>query len=96
MMNAERGETAIEIEGARRRLRLTLAALAEIEDATECADPADLPERLRRMHAGTLAVVLEALLRAGGAGAEAGRLAGEAEPAAAAQAVAACFRANLG
>jgi len=94
MTNPQRGETVIEIVGARARLVFTLAALAEIEAVLGVDGLEALGARMRRLSARELTGVLAALLRAGGA-AEPERLAGEADPRAAAQGVAACFLANL-
>jgi len=94
MTNPQRGETAIEIAGARARLVFTLAALAEIEAVLGVDGLEALGARMRRLSARELTGVLAALLRAGGA-AEPERLAGEADPRAAAEGVAACFLANL-
>ncbi|XBQ16284.1 MAG: GTA-gp10 family protein [Oceanicaulis sp.] len=94
MINAQRGETAIEIGGEAHMLRLTLAALAEIETGLGCDGLEALGERLKRLDAAGLKLVLAALLRGGGAD-EADTLAGLAGPRAAAAAVADCFRTNL-
>ncbi|MGI4819159.1 MAG: GTA-gp10 family protein [Janthinobacterium lividum] len=95
-MNAVRGEVSVELAGARRRLCLTLGALAEIELGLEVAGMEALAERVARMSAGDLMVVLAALLRGGGEGELADGLARAAvEPKAAAEAVAAAFRAAV-
>ncbi len=94
MTNRERGEAGIEIDGAAFTLRFTLGALAEMEQALDAADPAALSNRLKAMSAADLQAVLAALLRAGGAPDPAG-LAARAAPRAAAEAVAACVKANL-
>lgn len=95
-MNAVRGEVSVELAGARRRLCLTLGALAEMESGLEVAGMEALAERVARMSAGDLMVVLAALLRAGGEGELADGLARAAvEPKAAAEAVAAAFRAAV-
>lgn len=96
-MNAARGETEVMLAGERVRLCLTLGALAEIEVALEAKGFADLAERMRRLSAKDLARVLEALLRGGGTDeAMACRLAGAADPRAAAEAVARAFEAAAG
>lgn len=96
-MNAARGECEAELAGERVRLCLTLGALAEIEGALKAEGFADLAERMRRLSAADLAGVLEALIRGGGADdATARRLASEAEPKAAVEAVARAFQAAAG
>mgnify|MGYP001177513834 FL=1 len=65
-MNPVRGETAIEIDGAPRKLCLTLGALAEIEHALGCASLKDLSVRLKTVSAQDLIKLLAALLRGGG------------------------------
>lgn len=94
MINPERGEAGVEIDGARCALRFTLGALAEIEHALDAADPAALSVRLKAMGAQDLQAVLAALLRAGGAHSP-DDLAARADPTGAARAVAACLKANL-
>jgi hypothetical protein len=94
MANPVRGDISIEVDGASHTLRLTLAALAEIEAALDVDGFAALGAALKRLDAHRLTQVLSAMLRAGGSQ-EAERLAKLAEPAAAARAVAACFSANL-
>lgn len=64
--NRARGETVAVLAGAPRRLCLTLGALAEIEGALDLDGWAALSERLRRLSARDLLVVLAALLRGGG------------------------------
>lgn len=96
-MNAARGETEAVLAGQRVRLCLTLGALAEIETTLKAEGFADLAERMRRLSVRDLTGVLAALLRAGGADdATARRLASEAEPKAAAEAVARAFEAAAG
>lgn len=96
-MNAARGECEAVLAGERVRLCLTLGALAEIETALKTDGFSELAERMRRLSAGDLAGVLEALLRGGGADdATARRLAADAEPKAAAEAVARAFEATAG
>ncbi len=65
-MNAARGEAGLEAGGRRLTLCLTLGALAEIETEMGVASLAELPERLARLKAGDLVVLLRALLRGGG------------------------------
>jgi hypothetical protein len=94
MTNPQRGDTAIHIAGRAHVLRLTLSALAEIESTLACDGLDALARRLAKLDAGALKIVLAALLRGGGAE-DADRLAGAADARAAAQAVSACFKANL-
>lgn len=93
-MNGTRGEVTVTLAGAPRRLCLTLGALAEIETALEVEGVEALAARLRRLSAKDLTAVLAALLRGGGEDALAAGLERAAvEPRAAAEAVAAAFRA---
>lgn len=95
-MNGVRGEISVELAGARRRLCLTLGALAEMEAGLGVSGMEALAERVARMSAGDLMVVLAALLRGGGEVELADGLARAAvEPKAAAEAVAAAFRAAV-
>lgn len=66
--NRARGEVVCQIGGQPRRLCLTLGALAELETAFGCDGWQALAERLRRLSARDMAVVLSALLRGGGEG----------------------------
>ncbi len=96
-MNGARGEIEAMLAGAARRLCLTLGALAEIETALGVEGLGALAERMRKLSARDLAVVLAALLRGGGEGELADGL-GEAavDPKAAAEAVARAFAAAAG
>ena len=95
-MNAVRGEVAVELAGARRRLCLTLGALAEIEAGLGVQGMAALSQRLGQMSAGDLLVVLAALLRGGGEVELADGLArAQVDAGAAARAVAEAFRASV-
>jgi len=95
-MNGVRGEVCVELAGARRRLCLTLGALAEMEAGLNVSGMEALAERVARMSAGDLMVVLAALLRGGGEVELADGLARAAvEPKAAAEAVAAAFGAAV-
>lgn len=95
-MNAARGETAVVVDGAPRRLCLTLGALAEIEAAFGCARISELQARLRAASAADLIVVLAALLRGGGEAEAAARVAAAGiAPGEAARAVAEAFRLGL-
>ncbi|ALK10121.1 gene transfer agent family protein [Blastochloris viridis] len=68
MPNRYRGEIAAELSGARRRLVLTLGALAELEDALGVADLAALAARFDsgRLGAREVAAILGAGLRGAG------------------------------
>jgi hypothetical protein len=61
--NRARGEAVLLIDGAERRLCLTLGALAELECAFESVSLRDLGARLQRPSASDLLIVLCALLR---------------------------------
>ena len=96
-LNGARGEVEAMLAGAARRLCLTLGALAEIETALGVEGLGALAERMRKLSARDLAVVLAALLRGGGERELADGL-GEAavDPKAAAEAVARAFAAAAG
>ena len=64
--NAARGEATAILAGQSRRLCLTLGALAEIEGGLGLEGVGALAERMRRLSAGDLMLVLAALLRGGG------------------------------
>ena len=86
----------VELAGARRKLCLTLGALAQMEAGLGVSGMEALAQRVARMSAGDLMVVLAALLCGGGehelaAGLERASV----EPRAAAEAVAAAFRAAV-
>jgi len=68
MANKHRGETDAEIGGARRRLVLTLGALAELEDAFGAEDMVALTERFAtgRLKARDLVRIIGAGLRGAG------------------------------
>jgi hypothetical protein len=66
LCNRARGETVIVVDGAPRKLCLTLGALAELETAFDAVSLAELAERLGYLSAGDLLIVLAALLRGGG------------------------------
>lgn len=96
MTNRARGEVEVELAGKRRRVCLTLGALAEIEAGLGVEGFAEAAERLRRLSAADLMVVLAAVLRGSGETDLASRL-GEAKVSAtaAALAVAAAFEAAV-
>lgn len=92
--NGARGEVTAVLAGEPRRLCLTLGALAEIETVLELDGLDALAERMRRLSARDLSVVLAALLRGGGEDAFAAELHRAAmDPKTAVQAVAATFAA---
>lgn len=94
MANGARGEVLVELDGAPRRLCLTLGALAEIETALAVSGVEGLVERLRRPTARDLMAVLAALLKGGGEPELAGRLEqASIAPQVAAEAVAQAFAA---
>ena len=64
--NGARGDVVATLAGQRRRLCLTLGALAEMETALDCDGLTGLAERMRALSARDLVVVLAALLRGGG------------------------------
>ena len=66
--NPHRSEAVIVLGGAPVTLRLSLAALAEIEEALGASTLIDLAEKLARPSAGQLIAILRAVARAGGAG----------------------------
>ena len=74
--NGVRGEVLVELGGARRRLCLTLGALAEMETGLGASGIEALGERMKALSAGDLLVVLAALLRGGGEAEFAAGLAG--------------------
>lgn len=66
MANRARGETELQAGGKSYRLRLTLGALAEIEDGLGLNDLSEIETRLKNLRAADMAIVLAALLRGGG------------------------------
>lgn len=67
LRNAARGEVLLAIDGAPRRLCVTLGALAELEAAFDVNSFTELGERLAALTASDLIVVLAALTAGGGA-----------------------------
>ena len=63
-----RGDVRIKINGEEKTLRLTLGALAEIEQVLGGGDLENLKERLRAPRIGDIIVIIHALLTGGGAG----------------------------
>ena len=62
-MNQARGEAAVMLGGVRRRVCLTLGALAEIETGLGVEGLAAAAERMKTLSARDLMVVLAAVLR---------------------------------
>jgi hypothetical protein len=60
--NKARGETVLMIDGAPRRLCLTLGALAELENAFDVDSVEALSARLGKLSAGDLVTVLSILI----------------------------------
>jgi hypothetical protein len=87
-VNRARGEVLLQIDGAPRRLCVTLGALAELEAAFDVGSFAELGERLAQLTASDLITVLAAL--SGASTAELARA--DIDPKAAAHAVAEAFR----
>lgn len=75
LRNAARGEVLLAIDGAPRRLCVTLGALAELEAAFDVNSFTELGERLGGLTASDLIVVLAALTAGGGAPMTSGELA---------------------
>jgi hypothetical protein len=93
IVNKARGEVLLEIDGAPRRLCVTLGALAELEAAFDVASLAELGERLGQLTASDLITVLSALTAGGSEAMSAAELAAASiDPKAAANAVAKAFR----
>ena len=88
--NGARGEAVVTLDGAPRRLCLTLGALAEIETGLGVDGLAAVAERMKALSAKDLMVVLAALMRGGG---ETTPDVAAVDPRAAAQAVARAFAA---
>jgi len=66
MVNAARGEVALELGGQSYCLCLTMGALAEIETALGAESLNDLDDRLRNLRAESLVRIIHALLKGGG------------------------------
>lgn len=64
--NRARGEVVLDIDGRHVRLCLTLGALAELEAAFDVISLSELGERLARLTAADLIVVIAALAKGGG------------------------------
>lgn len=91
--NAARGEVLLAIDGAERRLCVTLGALAELEAAFDVVSLAELGERLAQLTASDLLIVLSVLCAGGGEPMNTAKLASaQIDPRAAATAVAAAFQ----
>ncbi len=97
LRNHARGEVVLEIDGAQRRLCVTLGALAELEAAFDVHALTELGDRLKHMTASDLIIVLSALTAGAGAGMSTAELAcARIDPVAAARAVGAAFGAAFG
>ena len=94
MTISQSGQVRANLGDAPVTLRLSLAALMQIEQALEVSGLEALSERFRSLSATDLTCVLTALLTAGGHE-DAQALADAAAPADAARAVLSCFEANL-
>lgn len=66
-MTHPRGDISIKINGEDRTLRLTLGALAQIEDSLGGGDIAALQTRLKKPRVADIVLILHALLAGGGA-----------------------------
>jgi Phage tail tube protein, GTA-gp10 len=66
MANRARGEAELSAGERVFRLRLTLGALAEIEDGLSLSDFSEVEARLKKLRANDLAIVAAALIRGGG------------------------------
>lgn len=96
LRNAARGEVLLSVNGAERRLCLTLGALAELEAAFDVVSLSELGERLAQLTASDLLIVLSALCGGAGEPMSAAELAvARIDPKAAAVAVAEAFRGAL-
>ncbi|MBI3438913.1 MAG: gene transfer agent family protein [Proteobacteria bacterium] len=92
--NTARGEVLLTINGAERRLCVTLGALAELEAAFDVASLGELGERMAQLTASDLLIVLSALCSGGGEAMSTAELAAaQIDTRAAATAVAAAFQA---
>jgi hypothetical protein len=90
--NKARGETLLTIDGRSVRLCVTLGALAELEAAFDAVSFTELGERLARLTASDLIVVIAALASSGGETLTSAQIAAaDIDPRAAAQAVAQAF-----
>lgn len=66
-MTHPRGDVRLQINGEERVLRLTLGALADIEDQLGGGDLSALQERLKNPRVSDIIIVLHALIAGGGA-----------------------------
>lgn len=95
--NRARGEVLLEIDGAPRRLCVTLGALADLEAAFDVASFTELGARLSMLNAVDLITVIAALTKGGGAEMSTVAIAAaNIDPKRAAEAVAACFQGAFG
>lgn len=66
MTQHRNGDTALTIDGERRTLRLTLGALAAIEETLGQGDFSTLEKKLERPRVADILLLLQALLQGGG------------------------------
>ena len=66
MPNKIRGDAELAVAGKRYTMRLTLGALAEIEDGLNIASLSEIGTRLKSLATSDIAIVASALLRGGG------------------------------
>lgn len=66
MANKQRGDVELSAGGRAYTMRLTLGALAEIEDGLGLHDLSEIETRLKNLRASDLAIVAASLLRGGG------------------------------
>ncbi|MGV6800757.1 MAG: gene transfer agent family protein [bacterium] len=66
MTKTERGDVSLDIDGQTLNLRLTLGALAEIEEALRVDDLTSLVQRLSNPSTNDILVIVSILARAGG------------------------------
>ncbi|MBL8538040.1 MAG: gene transfer agent family protein [Hyphomonadaceae bacterium] len=95
LCNKARGEVVLEVDDAPLRLCLTLGALAELEAAFDVVSLSELAERLGKLSAADMLVVLAALTSGGQAKSVAELAASKIDPKAAARAVAEAFSVAL-
>lgn len=95
--NHARGEVLLCVDGTQRRLCVTLGALAELEAVFDVVSLTELGERLAKLTAADLLIVLSSLCAGAGAPISVAELASaRIDARAAAEAVAAAFRSAFG
>jgi hypothetical protein len=93
LVNRARGEVPLRIGDVERRLCVTLGALAELEAAFDVGSLSELAERMARLTASDLILILAALVAGGGEAMSAAEIASaRIDPKAAAAAVAEALR----